>query len=171
MQVSLVVAMDADRVIGSESGKIPWDVPRDREHFRARTAGRWVLAGRKTYLEMEGWFGDRIPVVLTRDRNFQPFESGHRVAHSVAEALDLASGNGVLELVVVGGSGVFAAILPWADRILLTRIDLRTDLADPVRFPEFESSGRWKLRHAENWPGKAGIPSARYEIYESLAAR
>lgn len=165
MLVSLLAALDRNRVIGSAAGKLPWDLPRDREHFRARTADRWLLVGRRTYSEMEGWFGTRVPLVLTRDDSFETFEPSHRAVSSPAEAVALAEANGEDELVVIGGGGVFEATMDLADHLLLTRIDLRVDVAEPVLFPEFEESGEWSLAHAEEWPGEAGAPDARYEIH------
>lgn len=171
MLISLLAAMDRDRVIGSAAGKIPWDLPRDREHFRARTAGRWLLVGRATYGEMEGWFGDRIPLVLTGNPAFVPFEPAHRIVSTPAAAIDLAAAGGADELVVIGGAKVFATTLSLADQILLTRIDLSSRVADPVLFPEFEDSGEWILTHAEDWPGDSGTPAARYEVYARQKAR
>jgi len=162
MLVSLIAALAHDRVIGSSTGRIPWDLPRDRAHFRQRTEGRWLLVGRTTYLEMEGWFGSRSPIVLTRDSEFSPHHPSHRIATSPAAAIDLARRNGARELLVCGGAGVYAATLPFADRLLLTRIDLAPAIPDPVRFPDFESSGEWTLRHAESWDT---CPAARYEVY------
>lgn len=165
MLVSLLAALDQNRVIGSTAGKLPWDLPRDREHFRARTEGRWLLAGRRTYSEMEGWFGTRVPLVLTRDASFETFEPSHRLVSSPAEAVALANANGEEELVVIGGGAVFEATMTLADQLLLTRIDLEADVAEPVYFPEFEESGEWSLAHAEDWPGENGAPDARYEVH------
>lgn len=166
MLLTLVAALAEDRVIGSASGGIPWDLPRDRTHFRARTAGRWLLVGRRTYEEMEGWFGERTPVVLTTQPNFRPRKPAHRTAPTPAAAIDLARANGVAELLVCGGAQVYAATLPFADRLVLTRIDLHVTIPDPVRFPDFESSGEWRLRHAESWPAEGAAPAARCEVHE-----
>lgn len=163
MLVTLIAALAGDRVIGETSGRIPWDHPRDRAHFRARTAGRWLLVGRRTYLEMEGWFGDRTPIVLTRDPAFRPFSPGHRIAASVPAALDLARANGVTELIVCGGADVYAASLPHADRLVLTRLALSLQVADPVHFPDFASTGDWRLQSVEHWPAAAGASPARLE--------
>lgn len=166
MLLTLVAALAEDRIIGSASGGIPWDHPRDRAHFRARTAGRWLLAGRRTYLEMEGWFDDRIPIVLTQQPGFRPFHPAHRIATSPAAAVELARTNGASELLVCGGAAVYGATLPFADRLVLTRIALRADVADPVSFPDFETSGEWLLRHAESWPAEGDAPAARCEVHE-----
>ncbi|MCB1206246.1 MAG: dihydrofolate reductase [Verrucomicrobiae bacterium] len=168
MIVSLIAALASDRVIGSASGKIPWDHPRDRVHFRTRTAGNWLLVGRRTYDEMEGWFGKRIPIVLTRDPDFRPFSPAHRVARDPAAALALARGNGAKELIVCGGAEIFASLLPFSDRLLLTRLDLVAQVPDPVRFPDFSKSGDWKLAYLEQWSGDAENIAARYEVHERV---
>lgn len=166
MHVILVAALAEDRVIGAASGRIPWEHPRDREHFRARTSGAWLLLGSRTYREMEAWFGNRTPIVLTRQRAFRPAHPSHRTAPFPAAAIDLARANGAPELLVCGGAAVYAATLPFADRLVLTRIALRPDIADPLRFPDFEASGEWRLRHVETWPAAGGIPAACCEVHE-----
>ncbi len=150
-EVTMIVAMTQDRVIGSRKGGIPWSLPRDKAHFRARTDGRWLLVGRTTYLEMTGWFGERTPIVLTRTPSFQPEVKSHRVAGSVTEAIKLAEKNGVSELVVCGGSEVYAAALPFADRLIVTKISFDGEVIDAVRFPDYESSGKWRLTGRERW--------------------
>ena len=48
MSVSIIVACDAEGVIGKEN-KLPWRVPEDLKHFRERTIGHAIVMGRKTY--------------------------------------------------------------------------------------------------------------------------
>lgn len=166
MLVTLIAAFAGDRILGSDAGGIPWDHPRDRAHFRAFTKGKWLLVGRKTYAEMEGWFGERTSLVLTRDRSFRPHRPADRVVASPAEALGLADRSGARELLVCGGAKVYAALLPFAHRLVLTRIDLSVEPGGALRFPEFEASGEWSLEYAETWPtGEGGAPPARLEIY------
>lgn len=168
MLVISIAALAEERIIGSSKGKIPWKLPRDKAHFRACTAGRWLLVGRKTYSEMTGWFEDRTPIVLTSDREFRTNVSGHRVAHSLAEAIDLARGAGVSELMVCGGAHTYATALPMTDRLILTRIALKVDDENAPRFPEFETSGEWQLISAEEWPAEDGGPAARLEMYDRI---
>ncbi len=168
MTLSLIAALAEDRVIGSAAGGVPWDHPRDRAHFRARTASRWLLVGRSTYGEMEGWFGERVPIVLSRSRGLRLQHASHRLAGSVPAALSLARTNGVGELIVCGGAAVYEAAMPHADRLLLTRLGLRAEVAEPVRFPRFDTARGWRLVHAEGWPGEDGSAPARLEIYERM---
>jgi dihydrofolate reductase len=166
MLVTLMAALAGDRVIGEASGRIPWDHPRDRAHFRASTEGRWLLVGRRTYGEMEGWFGDRTPIILTRNEGFRTFSPAHRLARSVPAALDLARANGVPELIVCGGAAVYAASLPFADRLVLTRLAMVAQVTEPVQFPDFAANDDWCLRLVEFWPAADGDSPARLEVYD-----
>ena len=68
MKLSLIVAMDERRLIGSMSGGLPWQgIERDREHFRSYVKGKALLLGRKTYEEMEA----NIPIKKTRGRQIK----------------------------------------------------------------------------------------------------
>lgn len=165
MLVTLIAALAGERVIGEASGRIPWQHSRDREHFRTRTAGRWLLVGRRTYEEMRGWFGDRTPIVLTRNDDFRPFSPVHRLARSVPAALDLARANGVTELIVCGGAAVYEATIPFADYLVLTRLAMVLQVAEPVHFPDFTTTGTWHLRQLELWSAGNGESPARLEVY------
>jgi dihydrofolate reductase len=138
--VSLIAALSIDGFVSRGRG-VPWDLPVDRDHFRACAAGKWLLLGRTTYEEMIGWFRDHHPLVLSRDPGFRPVV-GRRVA-SVAEARELAAAAGQEELVVCGGAQVYAAALPVADRLILTRVDQR--LGGGLAFPAFDEA-EWPVR-------------------------
>ena len=125
--LTLIAAVSEDGFISRGQG-VPWKLPADVAHFRAYTAGKWLLLGRRTYEEMVGWFRDHTPLVLSRDENFVP-TIGQRVG-SVEEALHLTSTH---ELVVCGGAQAYALALPLADRLVLTQV--QTQLGEGVPFP------------------------------------
>ncbi len=122
-------------------GRIPWHLPRDVAHFRARAAGRWLLLGRRSYEQMAGWFRPgQVPLVLTRQADYAVPEG--RAVGSVEEALALAGAAGATELLVCGGGQVYAAALPWADEVILTVVD--GEFAGETVFPKLEE-GSWRL--------------------------
>lgn len=130
--LTLIAAVSADGFISTGQG-VPWNLPMDREHFRAYTRSKWLLLGRKTYEEMLGWFSDHHPLVLSRDEKFLPF-LGERVK-DVADALLQTTKARQPELVVCGGAGAYAAALPDADRLVITHVDHL--LGGGVAFPAF----------------------------------
>ena len=141
---------------------MPWDLPRDRRHFRTTTAGRWLLIGRRTYEEMLGWFRDHTPLVLTRDPTFAPLIG--QAVHSVKQALDLAAEAGAEEVFICGGSAAYELAFPQADRLLVTHIGTR--LGTGVAFPKIESPP-WRLVSSLEHPADAENAHAMsFAIYE-----
>lgn len=132
MIVTLIAAVSADGFISRGQG-IPWDLPEDIAHFRRHTQGKHLLVGRTTAVEMRDWFQPHhVPLILSRSMvDVPPYG---RLVHSVSEAIVLASASG--ELVICGGSEVYAAALPFATRLLLTHVQTRLGGGKP--FPCFD---------------------------------
>ncbi len=120
MRISLIVAMDNNGVIGHEGG-MPWRLPADLRHFRQHTTGKPILMGRRTFESIGRPLPDRDNLVLTRQADFHA-EGVRRVADLQA-GVDLATGDGAPELMVIGGAQVYGLALPRADRLLITRVD------------------------------------------------
>lgn len=136
--LSLIAVISADGFISTGEG-VPWSLPKDRDHFRAYTHGKWLLLGRKTFDEMLGWFSDHHPLVLSRNDKFVPF-IGQRVSN-VEKAVQLATEARQPELVVCGGEAAYNAAMPFADRLIITRVDHL--LGGGVPFPAF-SQQEWE---------------------------
>ncbi len=161
--LTLVAIVSADGFISTGKG-VPWNLPRDKEHFRRTTQGQWLLLGRRTYEEMIDWFEDRHPLVLTRDPSFVP-TVGETVS-SVEEALQIAGAQGATELFDCGGGGAFAAAMPVADRLILTQVD--AILGGGVPFPTVNPA-EWQVTSQQDFPADAANPrSLRFVTYERL---
>jgi dihydrofolate reductase len=137
-KITLVVARGRNNVIG-RGGALPWRLPSDLKRFKARTMGRPVLMGRKTWdsLKLQPLPG-RANIVVTRDARSRAsgafFYSDLAVALAAASAIAARSGAG--EVCVIGGADIFAATLPLANRLVLTEVDLSPD--GDVHFPPFD---------------------------------
>lgn len=134
-----VAAMDRNRGIGF-LGRLPWHLPADLKFFRRTTLGHTVLMGRKTFDSIGRPLPDRTNIVLTGNTRFQA--EGVKVIHSPEEAASLAFREDVY---VIGGGEVFRLLMPWADKLILTRIDHQFP-AD-VFFPALDES-RWTVQTA-----------------------
>jgi dihydrofolate reductase len=130
MQVSIVVAVAANGVIGRDGG-LPWRLPADLRFFKRVTMGHHLIMGRKTWASIGRPLPGRTMVVLTRDPSAA--FPGAAVAHALPEALALARAAGDSEACVIGGAEVFAHALPLADRLYLTRV--HADVEGDVYFP------------------------------------
>ena len=111
-----VAAVAENGVIGHD-GDIPWSIPEDLKHFRATTKGNTVLMGRATYDSIGRPLPGRTTIVLTRSPTWTA--DGVLVAASLDEALALAEPRAG-DVMIAGGSQVYAAALPLADEQVLT---------------------------------------------------
>ena len=136
MKLSLIVAMSTNRVIGIDN-RMPWHLSADLKHFRAVTWGKPILMGRKTYESIGRPLPGRENIVLTSDGNYQA--EGCTVVGSLEEGLDVAAHHP--EVMIIGGSALYQAGLPLADRLYLTRIDQA--FQGDTFFPEFDRSA-WR---------------------------
>ena len=131
MQIVLVAAIGENNVIGRD-GQLPWRLKSDLQHFRKLTINKPVIMGRKTYASIGKPLKDRTNIVLTSDLGFAA--PGTVLATSMDEALALArqdaAARGVDEIMIIGGSDVFAAMLPVADRLEITHVHASPDGED-----------------------------------------
>jgi dihydrofolate reductase len=116
--LTLIAAVSADGFISRGTG-VPWDLPVDRAHFRSYTRDKWLLLGRRTYEEMQGWFQPgHHPLVLTHDPRL--LVPNGQVVASVPEALRLADRQ--RELVCCGGAEAYQAAMCHAHRLIVTQV-------------------------------------------------
>lgn len=153
MIISLVVAMDENRVIGA-GNKLPWKLPRDMRRFRRLTRGQLVIMGRKTYESIGEPLPDRVNIILTRDVRFSA-QAECIVVHSLTEALVAADGGGYDEVMVIGGANVYEQFLARAQRIYLTTVHHAFE--GDAYFPQFDES-EWEESDQEHHKPDANNP-------------
>jgi dihydrofolate reductase len=97
------------------------------KYFRARTIGKPVIMGRKTFQSIGKPLPGRENIVVTRDLAFMAAgaEVVASVAAAIARAREIAASTGAQEIMVIGGGEVYAQALPLAQRVYLTRVALR----------------------------------------------
>jgi dihydrofolate reductase len=120
--LSLIVAAAENDVIGRDN-QLPWHLPDDLKRFKALTMGKPMLMGRKTFESIGKPLPGRTSIVLTRSPGWK--HDGVIVVQSIDEAIQRAGA--AAELAVIGGTEVFRATLPRADRIYLTRVHAEID--------------------------------------------
>lgn len=104
---------------------MPWRIPADQKHFKAVTMGKPMIMGRKTFESIGRPLPGRTSIVVTRQKSWSA-EGAVVVAtveDALARAVDAARESGVEEIAIIGGGEIYAASLPFADEISLTRID------------------------------------------------
>src|SRR3546814_18461930 len=108
--LSLVVAMDENRLIGRANG-LPWRLPDDMKQFKRVTTGHTILMGRKTWDSLGRPLPERDNWVLTRDPPFAA--AGARTFNTLDDEL-AAHLDGAL--LVIGGDALYRQTLTNAER-------------------------------------------------------
>jgi dihydrofolate reductase len=123
MIISIVVAVADNGVIGRDRG-LPWRISSDLKTFRRLTMGKPLIMGRRTFQSLKKPLDGRDNIVVTGNSGYRP-EGALTVADfdaALALARTCAEQRGVDEIAVVGGTAIFAAALPIADRIYKTEV-------------------------------------------------
>lgn len=146
LKITLIVAAAANNAIG-KNNKMLWHLPDDFKYFKQHTLDHSVIMGRKTFESIGKPLPQRRNIVLTKDLNWSAEEVD--VANSLDEVLTYCRDE--REIFVIGGAKIYQQVLPFAQKILLTRV--HTTLDGDVYFPELPQT-EWKKvseeRHAQD---------------------
>jgi dihydrofolate reductase len=152
VKIVLVAAIGENNVIGRD-GQLPWRLKSDLKHFRELTIGKPVIMGRKTYVSIGKPLKDRTNIVLTSDLGL--VAPGTVLAPSLDAALAFArqdaARRGVDEIMIIGGSDVFAAMMPKADRLEITHVHAAPE--GDALFPPIDPAIWQKVRYAAHPAG------------------
>jgi dihydrofolate reductase len=166
MKVALIVATAANNVIGRDK-QLPWHLPQDLKYFKAKTLGKPIIMGRKTYESIGRPLPGRPNIVVTRNQAWAA--EGVSVVTSLADALVLArqlmakQDEQFQEAMIIGGAEIYRSALPLADRIYLTRIELQVD--GDAYFPSLNPR-EWS--ESSRLPGEAtGLPHS-FLVYDRV---
>ena len=134
----IVVAMSKPaRAIGNHNGLL-WHIPEDMKRFKALTFGHPIIMGKKTFESILAILGKPLPgrtnIVLTRNPDYQ--YEGIKVAHNLAEAIEIAKTESPAEIHIGGGATLYEEALPLVSRLHVTWVN--DDPAADTYFPAFE---------------------------------
>lgn len=160
MIISLIAAMDKNRVIGTDDGKLPWHLPADLKRFKSLTLGKPVIMGRKTFESIGKPLPERLNIVITRNKNYDA--PGCVVVHSANDALQVAGD--VPEVMVIGGAEVFTEFLPLAKRLYLTLID--GIFAGIAYFPQWDSEKWCEVSREAHEPDEKNVYGYAFLVLE-----
>jgi len=142
MILSIITAMDENRLIGKENG-LPWKLPADLQFFKKVTMSKPIIMGRKTFESIGRPLPGRRNIIITRDQSFSA--DGCEVVFSPESAVDAVSN--VDEAMVIGGANIYQQLIPSADRLYLTKVAGEFD--GDAWFPEINFS-EWQLSEKED---------------------
>ncbi|NVK35733.1 MAG: dihydrofolate reductase [Rhodobacteraceae bacterium] len=138
-EIVLIAAVARNGVIGADND-MPWRLPSDLKHFKAKTVGRPVLMGRKTFDSIGRPLPGRPHVVISRDPKYSP--DGVETVSSLELALErgrvLAGEAGVDEVIVMGGGQIYRQAMAIADRLEITEVQLEP--RGDTSFPDIDEA-------------------------------
>lgn len=150
--LTLIVARARGGAIG-RAGTIPWHAPEDLALFARETTGGVVIMGRKTWesLPLKPLPRRTNIVVTSQDMaaegaQFMPLNAALKFCKTTLNP----------RIYGIGGAGIYSALLPLADRILVTEVDLTVHGADAF-FPAFDDADWLEIAH---YPLRSAGPAA-----------
>jgi dihydrofolate reductase len=164
MKIVLVAAVGNNGVIG-RAGGMPWRLRSDLQHFKRLTLDKPVVMGRKTFVSIGRPLPRRTNIVITRDANFAApgIVTAPNFEAALALAREDADKRGTDEIMVIGGSEVFAAAMPLAARLEITHVHSATE--GDVTFPPIEPA-LWRetarMEHAAGPDDEASFDVTTY---------
>ena len=111
--------------------------------------GHPIIMGRKTWESIGRPLPGRTSIVVTRQTRLRDRRAPKSVAHAFDDALAIAAAapGGETEAFVIGGAEIYAAALPHAERLYLTRVLAAVE--GDADFPPSTAS-EWRLLTTEN---------------------
>lgn len=155
--LSLIVARGRDGAIGKD-GTIPWRAPEDLAFFQRETMGGAVIMGRRTWHSLPVRpLKTRLNIVVSG----MVIDDAPLVCRDLGAALAAARAAGHSRIYGIGGVQIYGGLLPLADRLLITEVDVAVPDAD-THFPAVDPDD-WHL--AGTMPLRAEGPACVLHEY------
>ena len=157
--LNAIVCVDNHWAIGG-NGRLLFHLPADLKNFKELTAGGSLLMGRRTFDSLPGLLPGRAHVVLSRDPAFMP--KNVKILRSIEDAKAFAAQTPALWL--IGGTQMYAALLPFCGLAYVTKVDAAVPGADAF-FPNIDALPQWRRTEEGPWLWQDGIKFqfCRYE--------
>ena len=157
----MILAMASNGVIGKDGG-LPWHISKDMKNFKATTMGKPMVMGRKTWESLGRPLPGRAHIVISSNPDY--VAEGATVVSNIGDALALAEtmaeATEADEVMVIGGTQIYALALPRADRIYLTEV--HADYEGDTVFSPFNED-MWREVSRDE---RAGDPAFAFTILE-----
>jgi dihydrofolate reductase len=151
--ISIIVAIGKNGLIG-KGNDLPWYYPEDLKYFKKTTLNKPVFMGYNTYLSIHNRLGKALP---NRTNYVLTYEDTLPGTGIVVKDLEQFTKNHEEEVFCIGGKMVYGMMLPYADRLYITRIN--KEYEGDVFFPEYDESAFELISSVDNG-------DLTFEIYE-----
>jgi dihydrofolate reductase len=135
MNISIIVAMSKNRVIGKDNN-MPWHLSDDLKNFKNITMDKTIIMGRLTYNSIGKPLPRRNNIVLSRSLE----DSKVTIFGSLDKALNESRNEE--EVFIIGGADLYSQTMNIATKLYLTTI--RDEISGDKYFPDFDIS-KWNI--------------------------
>ena len=135
MNISMIVAMSKNRVIGKDN-VMPWHLSDDLKNFKKVTMGKTIIMGRRTYDSIGKALPGRKNVILSRnlkDKDILVFDNLENALVYVGNEE---------EIFIIGGQDIYSQTINKANKLYLTTIN--DEIEGDKFFPHFDNSN-WDI--------------------------
>ena len=143
--LAIIVAMTDEGAIGID-GRLPWDLPADRQLFRKLTEGNTVIMGRATFNSLPAPLPNRHNIVISRTAGDV---KGATVCRGFLEGLSQGWRLG-RPMFIIGGVELYRKALPIADILHVSWV--AGNYAGDRHFPPFDLAA-WEPVEDTAYPG------------------
>ncbi len=140
--ITLVGAKSRNNAIGKDGG-LPWRIPGELKFFQQETIGSALIMGRETWNSLPRKpLQGRLNLILSsqasqNNQALSPEAENVLFVSGIQEAIDYARSLNYVRISGIGGERVFREMLPFADRMVITDVDMTVEDADAF-FPNFD---------------------------------
>lgn len=159
--------MARNRTIG-RGNDLPWYIPEDLRYFKAVTASKPVIMGRKTFESILARLGKPLPgrphYIISRAPVSHPGVIG---CASLDEAMARsAQDHPDCEVFIIGGASIYEQAIDKVSRMYITMID--ADIDGDAAFPAFDTA-QW-TRTATQPAQEGGDWTYHFDIWDKAPA-
>lgn len=142
-----ILAIDRNNAIGLH-GKLPWHLPSELKLFKEITMHHALIMGRTTFESLPGLLPNREHIIISNTMQMIP---GIHIASSVEHALSIAEELVQEKVFVIGGKGIFDALIPRCNAIHVSRImgEFKADIFYDLNLAKHTIEQSYSLRDAE----------------------
>ena len=139
--ISAIVAVDNNWGIGY-NGNLLEHIPEDLKHFKELTTNHVIIMGRKTWDSLPNKpLKDRLNVVISH--SLPRFLGPMAFSISMREA-QVRMQDDETEYFVIGGGSIYEQLLPFCNRVYVTKIYKDYDSVDTY-FPNLDELDNWQV--------------------------
>ncbi|WP_319532193.1 dihydrofolate reductase [uncultured Cohaesibacter sp.] len=161
----------ADNGVIGKDNDMPWHVSTDLKRFKAMTMGKPLIMGRMTFQSIGRPLPGRTNIVVTRDESFDA--KGVVVASSIEAALEkareIALGDGVDEIAVIGGGTIYNALWEKADRLYVTHVHAEPE--GDTFLPQIDPAVWKSVSNVQPRQGEKDSAPMSFSIYERFSSQ